>query len=646
MSTPNRSNLHQPGTTYHVLIWCDLSPAGVSPRERSHSLRCTSVRLYPMVLSPSECLLGHRRQLTDEEDALSCACELWPGRRRITLWLARGWTDLVSAGIADAIDAGRVTWRWITLDGPLCLLDGRYQDRPLRITSLAAWCGRRWDSWGDSVRRDAALWPYVCSLVSGTEQERVAVASVLTCLGGLQLLDAPRVPLTVAGLARIWWRRYLGSAQIVSQATGSSAAAPTAQSGGALTLPVGGRSRSVEAAERHCCYGLPRMQMMRGRVEGPITVLDQRSAYLAALMTTPLALRFVGSTHDVEGRHVGRHLRSSVCTALVRIRSTTMPHPLRVHGRVRWAPGQYWTWLCGDDLLRAVQARQVERCHVIHRYQPLVPRRNALAEVYQQLTLLELSGASAYRQLLRALYCALIGQWGRWGREWTDIDWPSPVGRWGTWSMGHPQTDEITRWRCVGGRTQYRRDTGTPRDASPLSYALVLAGVRAALADLADAVTSTNVLAMSADALWILPAAADVLREISSRQHGRRVEIHHETVYDRVWLDGHGRAVVEQRGQRWPVLLGVPTHAEVGPDGVSRWFISSADAPGTSKRGRALVRRTALTWDVGRFVEQHSYAAEPVMLPPVIHAPAMREELLLRPIRHSEAPTSTEGEES
>lgn len=153
-----------------------------------------------------------------------------------------------------------------------------------------------------------------------------------------------------------------------------------------------------------------------------------------------------------------------------------------------------------------------------------------------------------------------------------------------------------------------------------------------------EAAGPENVYASSADAVWVNARGRRNIRETLFGGLTQLIKLRESDVWDRAWLDGRGRAVVETKGKRYPILTGVPSAAELDAEGRSHWVACDPWSSHPEERRRAkLVMRTH-THDGSGLIQSHDYPAVPHVPHWRMTGAQMAEELLL-PLR---APTARE----
>lgn len=630
----------QPRRSIHVLPWIatELDTADVSRPPRR--LTAGQVNLH-VIDSRVQETLYHRHKWDGTGSGLADALAHWQEQcRTVYLWLARGWSDLVLSGFAELIDKGAYVWRFATIEGAKVIMVGQLAGRPLTVTSLAAWTGKGGDTWSgievkQPVQRMVAaiksLWPTGQAWLSSAEQ--TALGSVYAIVSLAKGLNIGSPGPTAAATGRRLWRCWAGPRTLAVRPP--KVGAKRGQSSGTEEYvgPLCARPDAARAAERHVCYPLPLEQHVVGRVDGPVALLDIRQAYWAALAQAALPVCYTGTVRNPPVPELQAGLATSGGLALVRVDDRTVPYPLRWHGRSAAALGNYWTWLCGEELQQAALSGAVKECAAWHRWSILACDRESCARRALLAAMLAGPDYAALVKPFRAVYSSLVGSFARWDRQWTDVDHPHCQGRWSTWVERDAKTGGIVRYRCIGGRTQLLTELVDPPTAVPLYYGCVTAHLRCLLRELAAIIGAESVLALSADTLWVRGGAELLAAPTGSAGELARNALRVKAVYDRVWLDGHGRAVVEGQGQRWAHTQGVPLEPVSTEDGHVVWCAQGEWTCGELKRLKRGVPIVRKSYNASRLLAENDFPARPRSPYLALQDGLFREELLL-PVLH------------
>jgi hypothetical protein len=232
------------------------------------------------------------------------------------------------------------------------------------------------------------------------------------------------------------------------------------------------------------------------------------------------------------------------------------------------------------------------------------------------------------RAVWRSLYSSLVGGWAQWQREWIGRDAKSTFGPWAAWTQFDPRSGELTRWRSIAWHVQERIDREDSPHAVPLCYAVVTSYLRMMMASITDMLPERSILSQCADCLWLTEEGYTVLSEARRGTPVLEALLDDKETYDEVFMDGRYSAVVRQGDKLYPVSTGIPTYAELGRDGVSRWRVAEPWATGhrpDPKRGVAL---GLAHWNGGKLVKECNYPWQPQLPWAVLQDGTLREELL------------------
>lgn len=617
------------GISHHALLWVDTEPVQAKQHKGTLRMRATGIRFYPIRDDEGMVRVGVAETIADTTALRDALAQRPQGYKSLQLWLARGWTDFVLSGLSELVEQRVIKWKWISIDGAKVLLDGTCDGLPFKVTSLSAWCGSRWDSWREAIRDDVRLSATLNEWSELGEDERTALGSVMICLSAGRVFRTGPVKLTIAAQARGWWRAVLGPKLDVCDPSKELRRKGAGISKCTVVAPIPRRPAAAAAAERQCCWGLVREQMLSGMVEGPIDVWDVRSSYLAALLNTPIPAYCLSNHVNPSVEWMEQAAADHTLCALVLLDSPERPYPVRLDGKPARAVGRYWTWLTGMELKEALaykRVRLIESCWQWSEVKPSALHATMMLKAYQQLNR---EGYTAHVAFMRSLYSALVGQWARWGREWQKQNLKCGVGKWAAWTGFDSDTGELAHWRCVGGVVEKRFDRGNAPGAVPIVYATVLSTARMMVDGIAERVGWQHVVCICADSLWLTRTGTDRLRRIMAEDKDDVERFKAKETYDRVWLDGAGRAVVEKDGQRWPIVQGIPSYATIDADGRSHWMVCDPWTSDTTLDRSAGVLCGYSSFDANRIIKECSHKPMPAQPWLQLDSTQMREELLL-----------------
>jgi hypothetical protein len=608
------------GKSIHVLLWQEEETTEARGPRRTRRLTAGARRAWGFQVSGAQIAVSMMNPWVDAEElsgALDASLEMFGA---VTVWLARGWSDLVLTGLAELIDRGEYQWRYAQLDGSKCLFRGTLNGRALTITSIPCWTGGRWDAWDscltsnpgrDAVVQALANWPDEEPPVTQAECVAVATLSTILSVGSVLRIGNPQP--TVAAQARRLWRAWLGPRLWRNEPAAKAGAKAKESRRVCYVGPLPTRPDAAAAAERHVCYGLPREQYRQGRIDGPIYVADVASAYLAAYLLTPTPVAYESCLTRPSAERLATALDRHTGLALVLLDTHDACYPVRRQRRPGRAVGRYWTWLCGAELANAVSNDHVRETHTAWIW-CAARRPNEEVEAIGGIgEAMAAAGTDGLRACWRSLYSAAIGGWAGWARTWVDAPQEHGFGRWSVWSGADPDTGEEVRFRSIAGKVQRLAGRKDAPDSVPLVFGCVTAALRSMLSFLAGCAGPENVYAIMSDALWVSQDGWQNLQRAASEAGRAPDGLRVKAIYDRAWFTGLGRAVVERQGKRYAILSGVPHDLPAGVDGRVVWESKedwpSADGP-TAARG---VKVQNVVYDTFKVVKEYNYPARPYM---------------------------------
>lgn len=575
-------------------------------------------------------------QSADELDSLldtSCAA-----KGETTIWLLRGWTDLVLSGLAELMDAGVITWRYCSIGGTKVLIRGAWRSRKIIITSLGNWTGGRWDNWGD-LRQDIGVARLLTAtrLISLEESgagqlEELAALRVLGCIVYTSMfLQVHRVAPTSAAAGMLVWRTWLGptvTREVSPAAAGKGAKRPATD---VFVAPLSGRPAKAREAERHVVYALTSRQLRRGLVEGPIYCVDIRSAYLLGLTTTPLPVMYAGYLQNPSLEEAAITLCNHTGLALVRIHSSDYYYPCRLNGRVVPCKGRFWTWLCGKELAQAYCQQHVAETWALYAWIGVPILGQAASLCMKLCSIMEKPEHCAAKKCWRSVYSSLVGRFAGWRKVWSDCTAVAGFGRWSTWVQADARTGNIVPHRAIAGKVQMLREKTDLDSAVPLLFGCVTAQVRWFMTVLSDMAGPDNVCNIVADSLWVNQEGWQRMQRSVSERGLAADNLKVKAIYDRAWLSGKAVAVVERDAKRQLILPGVLDGAAI--DSTGHVTMDRADEWSGSGEPRAAsgVRRRRVRYSAAKIVERYSTPA--VAIPPGEEVEiALLDQSLLQPL--------------
>lgn len=581
-------------TERHLLLWQEQV-------ERGRKVFAGASRAWDVVLSgggPNVRCAGSWQGAAGLDSILH-ECTL--GKGQLTVWLIRGWEDMVLTGCAELIDTGAIQWRYAQLDGQRCLVRGTWRGKAITITSLPCWTGERWDGLPTALTDSAAVKMLTAfdgaieeggALAEGGERQAIATWCAIAIAS--HLFRAGKVHPSVAGAALAVWKRWLGPRAHVKTEKAPRGKRYAKKTELEIVIPSPVRPEPARAAERHVCYGLPVRQLRIGHVPGPIYAADLSAAYLLGLLTTVLPTQYRCTLKRPSPDQLAMEMGKGTGLALVRLRGEGTGYPYRRGSRVSLGTGRFWTWLCGAELAVALVNKHISEVWTAHLWRSVTLDRARAQTILDISSTLESDRLDAIRALWRALYSSLVGRFAGWRKEWEDVPRQSGFGRWASWMGRSKQDGLVVPWRSIAGRVQRLVERTDSSAAVPLLYGCVTAQVRYLLDRVATFATWPEIVAVNADSLWVTAQGWQGILKGLSAAGCAPDYMKTKAVFDNLWMDGKSKLITERNGRRILRAPGVQEGLPIEADGTVKveragpWDDSeSPSAQEGCKRGRA-----------------------------------------------------------
>lgn len=554
-----------------------------------------------------------------------------------TLWLLRGWTDMVLSGIVELIDAGIITWRYVSLSGRSCLIKGAWRGRKITITSLTNWTGSRWDGWSDvatdaSVARLMTAVPDISKFGDSVAREQQlrslqTIAAIASCCSMLRL---KRIPPTSGAAGLLLWRSWLGPR--VTFQPKKKAKSPRKKPGASTeyVAPIPSRPTRAANAERHTCYGLASRQLRTGLVDGPIYVMDLRSAYLVGLSMTPLPLIYERSLYHPKVGELTLRMKERTGCALVRIHTDDWYYPCRVNGSVVQCRGRFWTWLAGAELVHALARDHIAECWSAYIWHACITSDEERMLLDMIKSSCERSNMPAVCSAWRSIYSSLVGRFAGWERVWKDSPAHAGFGRWSQWLQADRETGVVVPHRSIGGKVQYLAEKRDRHDSVPLMFGCVTSMVRWLMSTIVNICGYDHVYAMTTDSIWLDTAGLQIVQRQISKAGLAPDNVRVKAIYDKAWMTGRHVAVTERHGVRQLHMPGVSMGAALDSDGrVVVEHTDDWDSDGEPRANRG-IRRRKHRYSIERVLRDYGFPARILLPGETVNIPLLSDTLLQR----------------
>jgi hypothetical protein len=592
-------------------------------------------RAWTMDIGRDETVISMAGEWDGADSIDSIVHEYTAKNKNVTIWLMRGWTDMVLSGLCELMDAGIITWRYASLSGRCCMVKGAYRSRAITVSALSNWTGNARDGWGD-VGADQVI----KNIMAGVEalaaessidmlgEERSAIESLIAIVSICQILRIKRVPPTSGAAGITVWRQFVGPVVKVAYEPSKKASPSETISDKTYVVPIPSRPLKAAAAERHVCYALTTRQLRSGLVEGPIYCADMSSAYLYGMCSTPIPGVYERSLHKPSVSEMVKAMNGHTALALVRVNSDKYSYPARVNKRAVQCRGKYWTWLCGMELVNALMCSHVDEIYTAHVWSGHMIGDESVRLIMSLKTSLDDSGFCAMKSAWRSIYSSLVGRFAGWSREWRDSPAHAGFGRWAQWIQSDPETGVLIPHRSIAGKVQKLAKKTDKSDSVPLLFGCVTSRIRWCVQSVVEAVGIDHVCNVAADCLWLDTKGWQQSQKVVSEHGGSPDNISVKAIYDRVWMTGGAVAVAERHGTKYLLMPGVSRGASL--DGKGRVVVEHTDDWGdtgdvTARNG---VGRRKHAVSATKIVEKYSYPARVQQLGELVDIPLLGENLL------------------
>lgn len=544
-------------TGRHLLLWVDAD-------EKQTVLKAAGTQAIDMVLSGRAVkawTLGPWQGVDGLETMLDACTK---GKGTLTIWLCRGWEDLILTGLAELIDKNICTWRYAMLDGQRLLIRGTWRGKSVVISSIANWTGGRWNAWPHALEDEQSL-PLLTGIAAEARDRghaitggcRLALATLAAVYCTSMSLGCNRLTPSSAGAAMQVWRRWLGPRLLVERAVKGKGKGRQRAKTVEIVAPSPFRPARCVEAERHCCYGHIARQLRRGLVDEKLYVMDIKSAYLLCLATMPVPTHYRRTLHRPTVDEACQRMGGGTGAGLVRIDTTDYCYPVRRGRRVYQASGNYWTWLAGHELALALCEGHAKEIQTLYVWNSRRMEGETASQVITLSELLKRRGSPAGASAWRAIYSSLIGQFACRRKVWVDVPPRPGFERWSEWQRADCSSGQVVNCRSIAGKHQELRQRSETSTSVPLMFACVSSYVHWLVQSLAQTAGLENVVQVVADSLWTTRAGWERLQSAAELEGFGERAIATKAVYDRGWFSGRHVCVVEKNGRRYLRAPGV-----------------------------------------------------------------------------------------
>lgn len=209
------------------------------------------------------------------------------------------------------------------------------------------------------------------------------------------------------------------------------------------------------------------------RPRGPVYHLDVHALYPSVMFSRkfPVMRHFKRDSIGVE--ELRKYLHAFGAVSRVRIRDTENEYTVRHDFQQIQARGVYWTTLCGDELIRAIDSGSVVECGHTQVYV-----LDTIFRDWVDYWMKRRHKSEDICDYLDTSYCKLIlnslsGKFAQHGKRWVDLpNHPCRNDGWGTWIECIDDAPGV-EYRSVGGNVQRLEDGEPPWYSFPAISAYI-----------------------------------------------------------------------------------------------------------------------------------------------------------------------------
>ena len=269
--------------------------------------------------------------------------------------------------------------------------------------------------------------------------------------------------------------------------------------------------RPVRRLERAAYYG-GRLEMFRaGKIRQKTYELDVASMYPYVMREGAYPCQLIGSSWHRGHPTPAPEELDETYAAEVRIKDTTQSFPLRCRQGTIYPIGEYWTYLCGAELQRAVEAGSIREVGKWSRYKCRPLFREWVDDLWSLRQRYEREGNNLQATFVKLLLNSLYGKFGQKSVEWVESVKPDEFPRWGQHSQYRVESGRREHYRVLADRCQQKVDADEHALAFPAIAAWITAAAREHLRNLMVTAGPKNVYYCVTDALYCNQAGFDRL---------------------------------------------------------------------------------------------------------------------------------------
>lgn len=261
--------------------------------------------------------------------------------------------------------------------------------------------------------------------------------------------------------------------------------------------------QDVYDLERDSYFGGECRLFRRGKVDGPVYVVDCSSFYPAIMhaMDMPVALR--GHTEHGSLQQLELLVPSWHCVARCLLSTAKATFPIRDKTGVHHCTGKFWTVLTGGELAYALSKHLICKVSELAWYSRANLFRAFVDKFWRLRLLYKNKQEVAMERLCKLLLNSLYGKFGQLSPEWVDLKGELCEEPWDRWPEVDSDGQTIAEYRSVGYHVQKREKQVEASYSSPIISAWITSAGRQRMKKLRWLVGEENCLYQDTDSLHL-----------------------------------------------------------------------------------------------------------------------------------------------
>jgi hypothetical protein len=453
----------------------------------------------------------------------------------VWLWAHNAFVDATWIGLWEEIDKGEVTLEPSALGGSSFQVNSLLRGRGLKWVDSFGWFRCSLKVMGESIgllkyEMPPESAPITEWLAYCTRDVIVLERSVTELIRWVRSNDLGQLRPTAPGQAWHSWRHLNnGPFPFVHQNPELSAFERRAHYGGRVKLGFRGTVTAETSG--------PFFQECFERERGPALMntrahlWDVSACYPAVMRNNRFPCRHRYGLPSSSPDMLRRVLYRTAAVAEVKIKSDSRPYPRRKGGITLYARGEFWTTLCGPELVAALNLGDVAAVGRVEAYEDAAlfiswaDRMWALRE--------RCADNPVWTGLCKILMNSLYGKFAQRESGWVDLPGHRPPRgmRWGPWIDMERPGGFGPLMRAIGGRVQARTVAGDAKHAFPAIAAYCTSYARVACQEIMDGLPPQTLLYHDTDSFHVTDQGHEHLQARDNPAHVGPGRLRHRGSY-------------------------------------------------------------------------------------------------------------------